>query len=34
MHLHYMNDPDFQKIVAETLLRQVYEQIRDDDKAA
>jgi len=30
----YMNDTDFQKIVAETLLRQVYEQIRDDDKVA
>lgn len=30
----YMNDADFQRIVAETLLRQVYEQIRGDDTAA
>ncbi len=30
----YMNDPDFQRIVAETLLRQVYEQIRNDEAAA
>ncbi len=26
----YMNDKDFQKIVAETLLRQVYTEIREE----
>lgn len=29
----YMNEPDFQKIVAEHLLRQVYSQIRDETAA-
>ena len=30
----YMNDPDFQRIVAEALLRQVYGQIREEGTAA
>lgn len=29
----YMNDPNFQKIVAEHLLRQVYDQIRSEPAA-
>jgi hypothetical protein len=26
----YMNDPDFKKLVSEHLLRQVYDQIREE----
>lgn len=29
----YMNDPDFRKIVSEHLLKQVYEQIREEGAA-
>ncbi len=29
----YMNDPAFQKIVAEHLLRQVYDQLRKESAA-
>jgi len=29
----FMNDPDFQRIVAEHLLKQVYDQIREEPAA-